>query len=118
MLTLADPLLTGGIETETESRDTTLLQGLRVGRLPHAREESRAIDRYVGGAEALVGESASEKALKSRDLGAYDILHFAAHAVADEAHRRTVGLPNGRSPGVVPPVPVTHHEGHWTCETF
>ena len=86
MLTLADPLLAGGVETEAPSRDATLLQGLRLGRLPHAREESRAIERHVGGVEALIGESASEKALKSRDLGAYDILHFAAHAVADEAH--------------------------------
>ena len=86
MLTLADPALAGGVETEAQSRDATLLQGLRLGRLPHAREESRAIERHVGGVEALIGESASEKALKSRDLGAYDIVHFAAHAVADEAH--------------------------------
>jgi CHAT domain-containing protein len=86
MLTLADPRLAGGVETEAESRNATLLQGVRLGRLPHAREESRAIARHVSGAEALIGESASEKALKARDLGAYDILHFAAHAVADEAH--------------------------------
>ena len=86
MLTFADPVLAGGAETEAQTRNATLLQGLRLGRLPHAREESRAIERHVGGVEALVGASASEKALKSRDLGGYDILHFAAHAVADEAH--------------------------------
>jgi CHAT domain-containing protein/tetratricopeptide (TPR) repeat protein len=86
MLTFADPLLAGGVETEAPARDATLLQGLRLGRLPHAREESRAIERHVGGAEALVGESASEKALKSRDLRGYNVLHFAAHAVADETH--------------------------------
>ena len=86
MLTLADPALTGGVETEATSRNATLLQGLRLGRLPHAREESRAIERHVSGVETLIGASASEWALKSRDLSGYDILHFAAHAVADQAH--------------------------------
>jgi CHAT domain-containing protein len=86
MLTFADPLLAGGVETEAESRDATLLQGLRLGRLPHAREESRAIERHVRSVDALVGERASEKALKSRDLRDYNVLHFAAHAVADETH--------------------------------
>ena len=86
MLTLADPVLAVGVETEAQSRNAALFQGLRLGRLPHARKESRAIERHVGGVEALIGEGASEKALKSRDLGAYDIVHFAAHAVADETH--------------------------------
>jgi hypothetical protein len=97
MLTLADPLLTGGVETEAQVRNATLLQGLRLGQLPHAREESRAIQRHVAGVEALIGANASEKALKSRDLGAYDILHFAAHAVGDEAHpeRSAVLLASG-----------------------
>jgi hypothetical protein len=63
-----------------------LLQGLRLGRLPYARRESRAIQRHVAGVEALVGANASEQALKARDLGDYDIVHFAAHAVGDEAH--------------------------------
>src|SRR6185295_10217772 len=39
MMTLADPFLAGGVETEAQSRSATLLQGLRLGRLPHAREE-------------------------------------------------------------------------------
>ena len=97
MLTLADPLLTGGIETEAQVRNATLLQGLRLGQLPHARKESRAIQRHVAGVEALIGADASEKALKSRDLGAYDILHFAAHAIGDEAHpeRSAVLLASG-----------------------
>ena len=86
MLTFADPLLAGDVATEAHTRSATLLQGLRLGRLPHARDESRAIERHVGGAEALIGDLASEKALKSRDLRGYDIVHFAAHAVADETH--------------------------------
>jgi hypothetical protein len=85
ILTLADPLLLEGAAADASSRNATLLQGLRLGRLPHARAESRAIARHVGGVEALIGADASEKALKSRDLGAYDLLHFAAHAVGDEA---------------------------------
>ena len=86
MLTLADPALAGGAATGAQSRDATLLQGLRLGRLPHARQESRAIERHIGGVETLIGERASEKTLKSRNLGAYDLVHFAAHAVADETH--------------------------------
>ena len=65
-------------------RSATLERGLRLARLPYARLESRAIARYLGGAETLLGSLASEKALKDRDLQNYDILHFAAHAIADE----------------------------------
>ena len=36
--------------------------------------------------EVLIGARASEKALKERDLRSYAILHFAVHAIADEAH--------------------------------
>jgi CHAT domain-containing protein len=63
-----------------------LQRGLRLGRLPHARHENRALERYVGGVDALAGEHASERALKARDLRAYTLLHFAAHAIADESH--------------------------------
>jgi CHAT domain-containing protein len=59
---------------------------MRLGRLPHAREESRAIAHYVAGAEVLLGAAASEREVKARDLRPYDIIHIAAHAVADEAH--------------------------------
>ena len=77
-----------------------LLQGLRLGRLPHARRESRAIERHVGGVEALIGEYASVKALKSWDVGAYDVLHFAAHAVGDEARPERSGpVDSGRLGG-------------------
>jgi CHAT domain-containing protein len=85
MLTLADPSLTEGGEA-AQVRNAVLFDGLRLGRLPYARQESRAIARHIRGVEALIGENASEKALKSRDLRAYDVLHFAAHAVGDETH--------------------------------
>jgi tetratricopeptide (TPR) repeat protein len=86
ILALADPALGGSVQTEATTRHTALLEGLRLGRLPHAREESRAIKRHAASAETLIGASASEKALKSRDRRDYDILHLAAHAVADEMH--------------------------------
>ena len=61
-----------------------LHQGLRLGRLPHARRESRAIERQLGAVDALVGPDASERALKARDPQQYALLHLAAHAVSDE----------------------------------
>jgi tetratricopeptide (TPR) repeat protein len=84
ILTLADPALDDGDETAARTRASVLFQGLRLGRLPHARQESRAIARHVGTADALVGAAASEEALKATDLRRYGVLHLAAHAVADE----------------------------------
>jgi CHAT domain-containing protein len=83
VLTLADPSIDGSAD--------------RFGRLPHAREESRAIERAVSGSRALVGAAASEHALKTTDPATYDVLHFAAHAVADQTHpeRSAVLLASG-----------------------
>ncbi len=47
---------------------------LRLGRLPFAREEARAIARHVGDVDALVGHRASERALKTTALGRTTIL--------------------------------------------
>ncbi|HEY7566991.1 MAG TPA: CHAT domain-containing protein, partial [Gemmatimonadaceae bacterium] len=85
LLTFADPAVEGSAGTE-DSRSALFLQGLRIGRLPHAQEESRAIQRSITTARALVGAAASEHALKTADLRAYDVLHFATHAVSDESH--------------------------------
>jgi hypothetical protein len=86
VLTLADPALEGSRETDARTRSVMLLQGLRLGRLPYARTESRAIERHVGRADAFVGAGASEQALKSSDLRRYSVVHFAAHAVADDTY--------------------------------
>jgi hypothetical protein len=85
LLTLADPAVEGSAGTQ-DNRDGLFLQGVRVGRLPHAREESRAIQRYAAATRSLVGAAASEHTLKNADLSAYDVFHFAAHAVSDESH--------------------------------
>lgn len=58
------------------------VDGLRLGRLPQARREGRAIRRHLGG-ELWVGEEASERRLKGVDLSRYSLLHLAAHAVVD-----------------------------------
>ena len=63
-----------------------LQRATSLGRLPYARRESRALVRHLRAVDALVGPLASEHTIKSRDLRDYQILHFAAHALADDAH--------------------------------
>ena len=92
-LVFADPELDVDGERPATERNAALQHGLRLGRLPFARRESRALERHLGGVEALVGLQASERALKDRDLREYGILHFAAHAIADERdHDRSAVL--------------------------
>lgn len=85
-LAFADPELAANGDSLATERNAVLQKGLRLGRLPYARRESRSIEQHLGGVDALVGRRASERELKGRALRDYDILHFAAHAVADEAH--------------------------------
>ena len=84
VLSFADPALAGGANSD-DSRNAVLFEGLRLGRLPYARDESRAIERHIAASRALVGAAASEHALKTTDPRTYDVLHFAVHAVADES---------------------------------
>jgi CHAT domain-containing protein len=85
-LAFADPEITTSSAQPATEREAVLQQGLRLGRLPHARRESRALERHLGAVDALVGALASERALKDRNLRDYTILHFAAHAISDETH--------------------------------
>jgi CHAT domain-containing protein len=85
VLVLADPAIDRAGRTAAV-RSALLLQGVRLGQLPHAREESRAIARHVGRVDTRLGAQASERMLKGAALQRYDILHVAAHAVADEAN--------------------------------
>jgi tetratricopeptide (TPR) repeat protein len=58
-----------------------------LGPLPHARREARTIVRTLGAeSKAVVGPSASEAYLASEPLDRYNIVHFGAHAVVDDAH--------------------------------
>ena len=85
-LVFADPELEVSGEQPAPERNAVFQHGMHLGRLPYARRESRALERHVGDVDALVGSRASERALKDRSLRDYQIVHFAAHAVADQTH--------------------------------
>jgi CHAT domain-containing protein/Tfp pilus assembly protein PilF len=53
-------------------------------RLAASRREAEAIAALYPGSTVLVGEAASEHALAALDLGAFDVLHFATHALVDD----------------------------------
>jgi len=84
-LVFADPELGTSTEGDAPERNAVLAFGLQLGRLPYARRESRSLERHLGSVDVLLGEQASEGALKRRNLSDYRVLHFAAHAIADDA---------------------------------
>ena len=89
-LVLADPSITDRTDSELAERgwDRSAL-----GPLPYARREGRAVLRRMGsGSRLLLGAEASEAALKEVDLGPFQIVHFAAHAIADTAHPSRSGV--------------------------
>jgi CHAT domain-containing protein len=53
--------------------------------LPQAAEEIRSIARLLNAPDAAIrlGADAAERAVKAQDVGRYQILHFATHAVVD-----------------------------------
>jgi CHAT domain-containing protein len=85
-LALADPLLeTSGAEPGEERSARAGIEDA-LGPLPRARSEARALVRRLGGdSRLLAGAEASEGFVKSADLGRYGVLHFAAHALVDDA---------------------------------
>jgi CHAT domain-containing protein len=98
-LVLADPvtLLTrGGAAGE---RSATVLTPVRLGPLPDARTEGKAVIRHLGGGQLLVGKDASETYVKRNAAGAFGLVHFAAHAVTDEVNpdRSAIYLSPGNS---------------------
>jgi CHAT domain-containing protein len=67
----------------TKERATSVIRNASLGRLPHAEHEVAAIGKMYGaGSKVLIGANARESAAKA-EAGNYDILHFAAHAIAD-----------------------------------
>jgi CHAT domain-containing protein len=57
----------------------------RLGRLPHAVSEARAVRGALGGdSVVLTGEQATESALKGVEIGRFRVVHLAAHALVDE----------------------------------
>jgi hypothetical protein len=84
VLAFADPELSLESRVAEERAGDTWLEGLRLGRLPHARREVLEVRRQLGGGEVRLGAGASEHFLKQTDLARFRVLHFAAHAVIDE----------------------------------
>lgn len=99
-LALADPLLVSSQAAPAATaagageRQWAFEQGAKLGPLPYARQEGRAVVRALGGgSRLLVGEEAAESFLKENDLRRYGVLHFAAHAVInDEVPERSAIL--------------------------
>lgn len=81
----APPSGAGAPPLPAGERAWTLASGARLGRLPHARGEGRAVAARVAGARVLLDDEASEAALGRADLAPYGLLHFATHAIADDA---------------------------------
>ncbi|HYC59158.1 MAG TPA: CHAT domain-containing tetratricopeptide repeat protein [Thermoanaerobaculia bacterium] len=71
------------IADATTRRARSLVRDVRLGNLPDAEDEVAAIGgMYGAGARVLTGPRALESTAK-KEAGEYDILHFAAHAIAD-----------------------------------
>ena len=84
-LVLADPLIRAA-GAQSSARGWELAADAQLGPLANARREGeRVVATIRGGSLMVSGGQASEAFLKSTDLGRYDILHFAAHAVVDDS---------------------------------
>jgi hypothetical protein len=98
VLALADPDLESSSGASAVRSAAPWIEGLELGSLPRARSEARSMVRAMGNDSRVVwGPEASESFLKQADLGAYRILHFAAHAVVNYDHpeRSAVVLARG-----------------------
>jgi CHAT domain-containing protein len=97
-LALADPPLPGGEDVELAAAKeraavAVFASGIRLGPLPYARTESRAVVRDLGGGSVQrLGEDASEVYIKTTPLKRFGVLHFATHAVTDEANPDRSGV--------------------------
>jgi CHAT domain-containing protein len=86
-LSLADPELAAVLAAEDRRESDPWLSGLSLGRLPHARREARELRRNLAaGSVVRAGDDASERFLKHSDLGKFEIVHFASHAIVDPDH--------------------------------
>jgi CHAT domain-containing protein/tetratricopeptide (TPR) repeat protein len=98
-LALADPPLPGedsGVQlaaAKERAAVAVFASGVRLGPLPYARKESRSVVRDLGGGSVQrLGEDASELFVKTTSLKQFGVLHFATHAVTDEANPDRSGV--------------------------
>jgi CHAT domain-containing protein/tetratricopeptide (TPR) repeat protein len=98
-LALADPPLPGALgeprlaAAKERAAAAIFASGARLGPLPYARRESQAVVRNLGGGSIRrLGEDASEAFVKATPLARFGVLHFATHAVTDEANPDRSGV--------------------------
>ncbi|HEV8580430.1 MAG TPA: CHAT domain-containing protein [Thermoanaerobaculia bacterium] len=95
-LVLADPPMPGSGPRPAAARERSaavFASGVSLGPLPYARWESRAVVRSLGGDSVRrSGEDASEAFLKTAPLRRFGVLHFATHALTDEANPERSGV--------------------------
>lgn len=98
-LALADPPLPGegsGVRlaaARERAAVAVFASGIQLGPLPYSRQESLAVVRDLGGGSVRrLGKEASEAFVKTAPLLRYGILHFATHAVTDEANPDRSGV--------------------------
>ncbi|HEX6853297.1 MAG TPA: CHAT domain-containing protein [Candidatus Polarisedimenticolaceae bacterium] len=73
---------------DPETKDSAQVAVFRsaYGRIPRAVDEATWLVRLLGGESRVVtAEAASERFIKTTDLAPYGVVHFAAHAVVDDA---------------------------------
>jgi CHAT domain-containing protein/tetratricopeptide (TPR) repeat protein len=87
-LVLADPLVAETLRSNEAAEERGWWPAaLRLGALPFARAEGRAVLNRVGGdGRLLLGRDASEPAFKDADPRSYGLVHFAAHALVDDEY--------------------------------
>lgn len=84
VLALVDPEPTADPAALGREDSLPWAEGQPPGRLPHARQEGRAILRSLGGGRLLEGLEASESSLKQADPASYGVLYLATHVLTDE----------------------------------
>jgi CHAT domain-containing protein len=101
------PLLALAVPDALPGHAAIFDEGVRApGALTHATGEVRYAAQVVGAApeSARTGSAATEAALKSPEAGQYRIVHFAAHAIADEVVPRRSAIlltPGGEDDGLL-----------------
>lgn len=82
------------------------LEGAQLRPLPSANDEARSVTTILGpsGTALLVGEAATERALKQKSLDNYRVLHFAVHGILSTqfpARSALVVQPGGGEDGLL-----------------
>lgn len=105
VLVLADPIESPDSDNRSQSTERVLRalyndEHLTVTPLPATRAEAEAIARYVPTASKVVtGREASERWLKSTDVGRYSVMHFATHGLVSARAPSRSALVLSHAPG-------------------